>query len=84
MRAYIIYKYKQLVMMTLSTNLYQDKIHNYQANNRMFIGKFTDFQDYYQEFAQRQSGHGLDAGAGPQGPSHPFFKHCARFDGCDA
>lgn len=70
--------------MEVSTNLYQDKIHNYHSNTRMYIGRLIEFQDYYREFAQRQSGHGLDLGAGPKGVSHVFFQHCARFDGCDA
>lgn len=45
------------------TGLYSDKIHTYQANIHMFIGRLPNFQDYYAEFAEQQAGHGLDIGA---------------------
>lgn len=35
----------------VETNLYQDKINNYQSDNLMFIGRFKNFLDYAIEFA---------------------------------
>ncbi|ARF09980.1 methyltransferase [Indivirus ILV1] len=63
---------------------YKNKIASYQGDCHVLLGKHSMFSDYIKEFSKDQRGHGLDVGAGPQGPNGKFFTHCETFDGCDA
>ena len=66
------------------SSLYVDKISNYQSNNYMFLGRLPEFKDYYEEFGKKQKGHGVDIGAGPQGPYFNYYPNCSQLDACDA
>ncbi len=63
---------------------YKNKLSNYQGDCEVLLGKYPMFSDYIKEFAQSKKGHGLDVGAGPQGPNGKFFTNCDSLDGCDA
>lgn len=66
------------------SSLYADKISSYQSNSTMFLGRLVEFKDYYEEFGKLQKGHGVDIGAGPQGPYFNFYPDCSQLDACDA
>ncbi len=53
--------------------MYKNKIENYESDCPMHLGSKTHFNDYLKEWAQVQTGSGLDLGAGPQGPYAHYF-----------
>ena len=63
---------------------YKNKLTNYQNDCYILLGKYPLFSDYIKEFSRGRKGHGLDIGAGPQGPNGKFFIECSSIDGCDA
>jgi len=62
---------------------YKNKIEIYQNDCPVLLGRLPMFSDYIKEYANGRTGHGLDVGAGPQGPNGKFFT-CDTLDGCDA
>jgi SAM-dependent methyltransferase len=64
--------------------MYSDKIHNYQGDCKIFLGKYKRFSDYISIFACTipENSKVLDLGTGPNGCNGKYFAHCI-LDGCD-
>ena len=63
--------------------MYKDKMTTYTSTGPCVLGRFTEFDQYIQEYAKDQKGHGLDIGPGPNGLNAKFFTMADRLDGCD-
>lgn len=55
----------------------------YFADCPNMYGRYSEFSEYIREYGSRVEGHGLDLGAGPDGPNAQFFVKCSQLDGCD-
>ena len=64
--------------------MYADKLHNYQSDNQVLLGRHTRFSEYIMDFALMldDGDKGLDLGTGPKGGNSKYFRHCI-LDGCD-
>ena len=64
--------------------MYDDKIENYEANNKCAIGRLQNFDEYILQFVQNIEGDGIDVGTGPKGYYGRHFKKATNIDGCDS